>query len=303
MDVQQISSFDWDESVEDTMPESLLPPLDGPQETDDCEAEVASDRYAYGGLMKMGRSERSGARPRKRPVLMLDDGERQQALRELDMVAVQDFGEAIPMERPVRIGGLSPFNAATDSPMSAGVVAEPQTMRSRPVPERAAPPLPMPAFEAPAPSFGQTSAPERVSGGIPPRHPGFAEEERLEDDQAFDENAYSSLSGARAEMPAVPEPAPNGPVSDPLPTAEETWSEVAAARAQPFAQPFAQPLTQPAAVEAPVPEAVAPREPVAPAPRPGHALRARVMAEDTPTKGGDSLLGRFFAWLGSLFGR
>ncbi|GAM05672.1 hypothetical protein MBENS4_2670 [Novosphingobium sp. MBES04] len=326
MDVQHFSTFDWDDGVDDYTPEDLLPPLDGPQETDDCESEVASDRYSYGGLMKMGRSERSGGRPRKKPLLMLDDSERRDALRELDMVAVQDFGEAIPMERPVRMQGLTPAEAVDSASLNTPVPEAPAPQAPEPAAYMPAAPIPAepmasesmpsefmdaPASASPTPRFGALGGEGSVLGRDPfPaafEDAAFEDEGEDEDEQGLDEAAYGSLFGKAA--PSA-QPAPT-PVPTPAPAPEPV-----AARPAPMPEPAPAPLApalveaEPAPVFAPQVEAVfAPQVESEPAPvrsASGHALRARMQAEEVSAPESESLLariGRFFAWLGSLLRR
>ncbi|MCJ2183179.1 hypothetical protein MTR62_10810 [Novosphingobium sp. 1949] len=140
MDSQQTYHFDGTDGRFDgvdmsdaVLPACLLAPLEGPQETDDCEAEVAADSYSYAGLMTMGMrggsamagmGTRTEARRKKRPVLILADDEREAARRQLDVIAVQDFSENTFVERtpaaPV-LGALAGQNACrVDSPDGFG---------------------------------------------------------------------------------------------------------------------------------------------------------------------------------------
>lgn len=77
-------------SMSNPLAACLLPPLDGPQETDDCENEVAAANYDYAGLFA-GAITRQ--RPRKKPVLVLAADELASAARELEVTAAQDFSE------------------------------------------------------------------------------------------------------------------------------------------------------------------------------------------------------------------
>lgn len=302
MDVQHFSTFDWDDGVDDYTPEDLLPPLDGPQETDDCESEVASDRYSYGGLMKMGRSERSGGRPRKKPVLMLDDSERRDALRELDMVAVQDFGEAIPMERPVRVQGLTPVDAVDSASLNTPVAEAPAPQAPEPVAYMPAAPVDAPAPSSPAPRFGALGG-EGSAIGRDPFSDTFEDEGEDDGDQGLDEAAYGSLFG-KAAPSAQPAPTPAAQRA-PAPAPEPV-----AARPAPMPEPAPAPLAPAPVAAEPAPEPVfAPQveaEPAAVRSASGHALRARMQAEEVSAPESESLLariGRFFAWLGSLLRR
>lgn len=273
MDVQHLSRFDMDEGYDEPLPECLLPPLDGPQETDDCEAQVAADRYSYGGLMVMGRSDRTGSRPRKRPVLMLDDSEREQAMRQLDMVAVQDFGESVPMERPMLLSGLS-VGLESLAPV------EPVDLSSLAAPVDSA-------------TLGWSEPTEGPVTVDPDQDPGsaqaFDEADVYEDeayDEGLDESAYGSLAfGARAE-PEVPAPAEI--------VRDEPIAAFAAASPAEFEE-----------IAMPAPAVIhEPAQPAQPVVRPGHALRARVRAvEDVEPVAAPSALSRVFAWLGALLRR
>ncbi|WP_148629218.1 hypothetical protein [Novosphingobium sp. BW1] len=247
--------------------------------------------------MKMGRSERSGGRPRKKPVLMLDDSERRDALRELDMVAVQDFGEAIPMERPVRVQGLTPVDAADSISLNTPAPAALAPQAPEPAAYMPAAPVDAPAPSSPTPRFGALGGEGSVLGRDP-FPAAFEDAGEDEDEQGLDEAAYGSLfakAAPSAQPVPTPAPAPE-PVAAirPAPKPEPAFAAVAPAPVEAESEPQAVFAPQVEAELAPVRSAS------------GHALRARMQAEEISAPESDSLLariGRFFAWLGSLLRR
>ncbi|MBH0114561.1 hypothetical protein I5E68_16560 [Novosphingobium sp. YJ-S2-02] len=178
-----------------------LPPLDGPQETDDCENEVAVANYNYGGLFA---GSRTRPRPRKKPVLMLAEGEFEKATRDLAKTAVQDFSEGNRSGRVGRLAGLSPvgdnaansiFDEAPAAPTKAprartaprpAPLGEPDRSPPSHQPEAVQPPMPQayaPAPEVPEPApLAAEPAPQRAEPAPlfaerraeAPAAPGFA---------------------------------------------------------------------------------------------------------------------------------
>ncbi|MBT0671376.1 hypothetical protein HT136_23680 [Novosphingobium profundi] len=209
---------------------------------------------------------------------MLDDSEREQALRQLDMVAVQDFGESVPMERPRLLSGLSVGleSLAPVEPVDLSSLAAPVDSATLGWSEPTEGPVTVDADQDP----GSAQAFDEAD---------VYEDEAYDDeayDEGLDESAYGSLAfGARPE-PEVPAPA-----------------EIV--RDEPIAAFAAAPPAEFEEIAMPAPAVIhEPAQPAQPVVRPGHALRARVRAvEDVEPVAAPSALSRVFAWLGALLRR
>lgn len=332
-----VSQIDGAQGQAPILPKSLLPPPDGPQETDLCEAEVASERYSYSGLMGMGGMRSSAARPRKRPVLLLDPEERDLALRQLDVAAVQDFAELSFDARVPATSGLSPVDAMSafeSEPIAPEeVVAEPIVFtryedtrapldfHDHAAVDAARPPEPEPEpepkleWQAPLPDRSEPEVEQAspASFWLQPMQPDdFVDADEDEDGEDYtDETRYGSLStGVEPIAPTdVPEPRVFVQEED----AEPALADIG------YAPDDAQPA-RPVAPAAAMPSHAMPDAPVAEPEqvlagqvrasqeragqvRAGHALRARVRAEIPQARPARvSLIGRMMNWLRAALG-
>ena len=310
-----VSQIDGAQGQAPILPKSLLPPPDGPQETDLCEAEVASERYSYSGLMGMGGMRSSAARPRKRPVLLLDPEERDLALRQLDVAAVQDFTELSFDARVPAASGLSPVDAmpAFESEPIAPeeVVAEPIAFaryedtrapldfHDHAAVDAARPPEPEPEpepkleWQAPLPDRSEPEVEQAspASFWLQPMQPDDFVDEDEDGEDYTDETRYGSLStGVEPIAPTnVPEPRVFVQEED----AEPALADIGYA-------PDDAPVAEPEQVLAGQVRASQVRGGQV---RAGHALRARVRAEIPQARPARvSLIGRMMNWLRAALG-